>query len=351
MTASASHTDHVQTRALSPPQAQGSPREGPPFLADPQQALTQAETGSFGEVAKNFIKRHVENEQLRTQPEIERCLAKYIYPKWQHRPFRDIKRNDVSVLLDQIVDDHGPRQADVCLAIIRKMMNWFATRDNDYLSPVVQGMHRNNGGDHKRKRILSDDEIRSVWKVADGTFGAFLKVALLTAQRREKIATMKWDAIVDGVWTIASDKREKSNAGSLQLPKAVIDIIEDQPRIAGNPYVFAAGKGNGPFNSFSQRKQELDEKLPRMPGWRTHDLRRTARSLLSRAGVRPDISERVLGHAIPGIEGVYDRHDYGPEKAHALVQLAAMVDQIANPPPKGAVARLDEHRRKRRRAN
>ena len=70
---------------------------------------------------------------------------------------------------------------------------------------------------------------------------------------------------------------------------------------------------------------------------------------MSRASVRPDISERVLGHAIRGVEGVYDQHDYGPEKAQALAQLASLVDQIINPPPKAKVARLDEHRRKRQR--
>ena len=123
-------------------------------------------------------------------------------------------------------------------------------------------MHRNKGGDRKRKRILTDDEIRALWKAADGTFGAFLKVALLTAQRKDKVVTMRWDDIDDGVWTIQRSEREKANAGSLQLPKAVIDIIEDQPRIAGNPFVFAAGKGNGPLNSFSQRKEEIDAKLP-----------------------------------------------------------------------------------------
>ena len=137
------------------------------FLADPQKALAQADTGSFREVAKNFIKRHVEPSQLRTQPEIERCLKKYIYPIWEHRPFRELKRGDVATLLDRIVDDHGPRQADVCLAIIRKMMNWYASRNDDYVSPVVRGMHRTNGSDRKGKRILSDDEIRALWKAAE----------------------------------------------------------------------------------------------------------------------------------------------------------------------------------------
>jgi integrase len=161
---------------------------------------------------------------------------------------------------------------------------------------------------------------------------------------------MRWDDIDGGVWTIQRSEREKANAGSLQLPKAVIAIIEAQPQLAGNPHVFAAGKGNGPFNSFSQRKEEIDAKLPRLLAWTIHDLRRTARSLLSRADVRPDISERVLGHAIPGIEGVYDRHSYDEEKGKALAALASLVDRILNQ-SKAKVARLDEHRRKRRRAN
>jgi integrase len=318
------------------------------FLEDPHKALAQADDGTFKEVAENFVKRYVIAEKgLRSRPEIERVLNKYIYPQWQYRPFREIGRRDVANLLDKVVDDNGPRQADVCLAVIRKLMNWFASRDDHYISPVVKGMHRNNSDERKRKRILTDDEIRALWKAADGTFGALLKVALLTAQRREKVVTMKWDDIVDGVWQIASEKREKLNAGSLQLPKMVLDIIEGQPRIDGNPFVFAAGKGSGPFNSFSQRKEELDAKLPKMPHWTTHDLRRTARSLLSRADIRPDISERVLGHVIAGIEGVYDRHDYAEEKAQALAALAALVENIINPSP-AKVTRLAEHRRKRK---
>ena len=66
-------------------------------------------------------------------------------------------------------------------------------------------------------------------------------------------------------------------------------------------------------------------------GWTVHDLRRTARSLMSRAGVRPDIAERVLGHAIKGVEGVYDRHSYREEKAHALKALAGLIENILRP--------------------
>jgi hypothetical protein len=62
-----------------------------------------------------------------------------------------------------------------------------------------------------------------------------------------------------------------------------------------------------------------------------------------------DIAERVLGHKRQGVEPIYDRHDYTHEKGAALRALASRVNLIVNPPPKGKVARLDEHRGKRKR--
>ena len=72
-------------------------------------------------------------------------------------------------------------------------------------------------------------------------------------------------------------------------------------------------------------------------GWRIHDLRRTARSLMSRAGVLSEHAERVLGHAIGGVEGVYDRHRYDTEKAAVLTKLAHLIEQIVDGEPGGDV--------------
>ena len=72
--------------------------------------------------------------------------------------------------------------------------------------------------------------------------------------------------------------------------------------------------------------------LPGMPPWVLHDCRRTARSLMSRAGVRSDIAESVFGHAIQGVEGTYDRYTYTDEKADALARLAVLISTIVNPP-------------------
>ena len=95
-------------------------------------------------------------------------------------------------------------------------------------------------------------------------------------------------------------------------------------------HVLPASRGDGPLNGFNKRKAAFDRACG-VGDWTLHDLRRTSRSLMSRAGVRPDISERVLGHAIAGVEGVYDRHHYDQEKADALAKLARLIERIVKP--------------------
>ena len=304
---------------------------------DPEAAGKQAAIGTFKQVAEDYIKSYVDKRGLRTKPEIVRCLNKYVYPSWSNKPFNKIRRGEVAALRDEIEENHGPRQANVVLTILSGLMNWYAAeRSEDYVSPVVKRMRLET---ETRDRVLTPDEIRTVWKACEGTFGAIVKTLLLTAQRREKVVSMKWDDVVDGVWTIPIEDREKSNAGTLKLPEAVLAIIEAQPVIADNPYIFAGRRRGQPFNSFSQGKAELDAKLPEdMPHWQLHDLRRTARTLLSEVGGQREHAERLLGHVIRGVEGTYDRHDYFDEKAKALQALANKVDAIINPRDDNVVA-------------
>ena len=288
---------------------------------------------SFEAVAAEWMKRHVDAKGLRSKHEIQRHVGR-MHKAWVGRDFASIRRGDVAKLLDQIEDKNGTRQADYALAVIRGMSNWYATRHENYTSPVVKGMRRQGTKETARSRILDDDEIRAVWIVAEGngTFGAILRTLLLTGQRLEKVAAMRWqDVGVDGVWRIPAEAREKGNAGELVLPEIALEIIRAQPHFVDNPHVFA-GRGAGNFKSWSHSKRAFDAKLDGIEPWVLHDLRRTARSLMSRAGIRPDIAERVMGHAIAGVEGVYDRHSYREEKAHALAALASLIENILNPP-------------------
>src|SRR5262249_47171198 len=221
---------------------------------------------------------------------------------------------------------NGAPLADKVLTVVGSVMNWYATRHHDYVPPLVKGMRRTDK--KERDRVLNDDEIRAVWKAAEanGTYGALIRFLLVTGQRLDKAVSMKWTDISPmtwpsnepPVWEIATRPREKGNAGALQLPAAALALLDELPRFADNPYVFA-GKGGRHISKSGRYKNLFDAKLsPDMPNWRLHDLRRTARSLMSRAGVSSEHAERVMGHSIGGVEGVYDKHTYFDEKSAAL---------------------------------
>jgi integrase len=76
------------------------------------------------------------------------------------------------------------------------------------------------------------------------------------------------------------------------------------------------------------RKAEGREK---MPPWRLHDLRRTARTLMTRAKVPAEHAERCMGHVVAGVEGVYNRYAYLDEKRAAFEALAGLVNLILHP--------------------
>jgi integrase len=307
-----------------------------PFPPPPVKADTVAA------VIAAYLKRHVEARGLRTGDEIRRILQTYILPHWRDRVFAEIRRSDIAKLLDAIEDKHGAWVADGVLAILRGVASWFASRNDDYQLPFTRGMKRVPKDDRERNRILNDDELRAVWRAAEdaGVYGGMIRLLLLSAQRRDKVAALRWsDISPDGVWTIATAKGEKGNAGKLKLPEAAVAIIESMPRLVSNGHVFA-GKTSGSHNNFSRDKVAIDA-ASGVSNWTVHDCRRTARSLMSRAGVLPHIAERVLGHVVRGVEGTYDRHPYDHEKAHALAALASLIETIVNP-PEGNVVQMHE---------
>src|SRR5262245_45258783 len=135
---------------------------------------------TFVAVVANWRLRHVERNGLRSQAAIVRLLERHSLPAWRDREFTSIRRSDIAALLDTVEDNHGARQADYCLNIVRSIMNWFAIRHDDYSPPIVRGMRRQSPHAQARTRVLADDEIRAIWRAAEasGAFGAFVRIAL-----------------------------------------------------------------------------------------------------------------------------------------------------------------------------
>jgi integrase len=289
------------------------------------------------DVAEQWLDRQVKKNEFRTAREMQRIVGKYIVPRVGDHVFAEVRRKDITALLDQIEDDHGKQMAEAVLIVVRAMSRWQQTRDEDYIPPFTSRMSRVSKGEGRRKRILADDELRAIWRV-EGQYGDFVRLALLTAQRREKLLTLRWDDITDGVWTIRTEVREKGNPGKLKLPQVALDIVQARPRFVGNPYVFAGRNGKPTAALASGDYKTAFDKLCGVTGWRIHDLRRTARSLMARAGVQTEIAERVLGHARGELIEIYDRHHYQDEMADALTKLAALIERIVEPPSENELA-------------
>ena len=298
----------------------------------------RARADTLRSVAEEYLTR--EGKRLRTISQRDRIFERLVYPALGGgRQISSIKRKDVIRLLDHIEDRHGSRMADYTLATLSRLFNWHAVRDDEFTSPIVRGMRRQNAKQHARTRVLSDDELRCVWAAAstEGPFPAFIKFLLLTSARRSEAAAMTWSEINGSDWILPAARNKTAIDLVRPLSKAAQAILAERPRIAGCAYVFSSG-GRSALAGFSRRKQKFDAACG-VAGWTIHDLRRSARSLMSRAGVSPDHAERCLGHVIGGVRETYDRHAYHTEKLQAFEALAAQIERIVNP-PQGDVVQL-----------
>jgi integrase len=305
----------------------GSVAKGGDPLAE-RRAELAAGADTLRSITEEYLAR--ESKRLRSHAQRRSVLVRLVFPKLGARPIADIKRSEIVRLLDHVEDTAGPVQAHVVLAYLRRVFNWHASRSDDFRSPIIKGMARHKA--NERERILTDDELRAVWQTAEastGPWGAFIRFLLLTATRRNETARMGWTEVVGTDWTIPAGRYKTNTDVTLPLSQAARSVLAAIPRFQNCPYVFT-NDGRSPISGFSKSKKAFDQ-VCGVKGWTLHDLRRTARSLMSRVGIDPDHAERCLGHKIKGVRGTYDRHAYQAEMLRAFEALAQQIDRIVNP--------------------
>jgi len=305
-----------------------------------------------------FVERYARKEaKLRTADEIAKTFDRLVKPAIGKKGIYELRRSHVVEMLDAIEDENGPVMADRVLALVRKAFNWHATRDDDFQPPIVKGMARTKPKERAARRTLADDEIRDLWAALDvvqdvpACYPRFVKMLLLTATRRNEAADMHTSEIDGKVWLIPGARYKTKLDHVVPLTEAARALIGEKPARAKNAwFVFSTSKsgadremeldGAVAFSGFSKAKTELDKTIAAirakdsrepMPPFCLHDLRRTARSLMSRAKVPTDHAERALGHVMGGVRETYDRYEYLDEKRAAFEALAALVSRILNP--------------------
>jgi integrase len=341
-----------QARTLAKKRA-GEVADGQDPKGDREETRTEAtraklaETNTVGAILDKFVKRHV--NKLRSGDQVEASFDRLVRPVIGEKSIYDIKRRDIVAMLDGIEDKNGPVMADRVLAHVRKAFNWWTVQDEDFKSPVVKGMARTKPSERARDRVLADDEIRDVWaalEVMEGPvcYPAYVRNILLTVTRRNESSDMHSAEIDGNVWVIPADRYKTKRDHAIPLSAMAIENLGKLTQ--GDRFVFSTTDGKKAFSGFSKAKAELDRQIAKirkaagrakMAQWQLHDLRRTGRTLMSRAGIPDDHAERAMGHVIAGVRGTYDRYEYLDEKRKAFEALAGLVGLILNPPANNVV--------------
>jgi integrase len=267
-------------------------------------------------------------KKLRRPDQKRDILERLVFPIIGSMPIGDVKRSTVTALLDRIDARNGPVSADRAFTEMALVLKFHAKRDDDYVYPLVSGMRASSS--KQRDRTLTDKEIKAVWDTGD-PFAQFL---LLTGCRRTEAAGMQWSEVPEGTDWILPASRNKGGVDLVRpLSMRAMALLATLPR--RGQYVFGVDK---PFKSFT-RAAEIVREASGTKGWVFHDLRRTSRTLMSRAGASSENSERCLGHVIgTTVTRTYDRWEYRREKRDVYEALAGLLDRIVNPPSDNVVA-------------
>jgi integrase len=285
----------------------------------------QRRSGSVEDAVAQFLERHCKDYRPRSLKETERLLRLYVLKAWHGRNIDAITRADVRTMLAGIKD--APVTANRVHSITRKLFNWTVENDIIVSSPVA-GV-RPPSQETSRDRVLTDAELRKIWQAApEGPFGAIVKLAILTGQRRSEISRMEWAEIEGDTWTLSKERTKNGRQHEVPLSRQAKALLESQQRISDR-FVFSYDAGA--FNGFSKSKARLDAACG-VQNWTLHDLRRTTASGMAKLGVSLVVIEKVLNHvsgSLAGIVGVYQRHEFAKEKRAALQKWADHVTRLA----------------------
>lgn len=331
-------------------------------LATP--AAAPVETYTVHMAVAAYEKAHISRLKPRSQLEARRPLKKILLAKWPDRALSDVSKADLREVLSGMAEGGNPVAANRALANLKAFFNWYLAEDRLTVNPCI-GIRDPGGNETSRDRVLSDEEIRTLWPILEETsypFGSLAQFLLVTAQRRDEGANLRWSEIADlegdnPVWTIPATKNKGGRLHEVPLSPLAVRLLRSLPRITVetevgksvlSDFVFTT-TGKAPVSGFSDGKERMDKltlrefrrneretgKAPApLTRWTLHDLRRTAASGMARDDIPPHVVSRVLNHSpgkAEGITAVYNRHGYLREKRHALETWSGKIESIVRP--------------------
>ena len=250
--------------------------------------------------------------------EVARHLAKHCKPL-HGLHLSKIDRRTVAALMATIATNSGAVAANRTRASLAAFFTW-AIREGLAEANPVAGTGRRP--ERSRDRVLSLDELKVIWNaLEDDDFGAIMKLLVLTAQRANEIAALRWAEIGDGRIVLPPARTKNNREHVVPLSPLACAILERPRR---GEFVFGRDEGH-PFSGWSKCKERLDARIAdageALAPWIVHDIRRSAATGMAALGVQPHVIEAALNHVSghkAGVAGIYNRSTYDREVRAAL---------------------------------
>jgi integrase len=252
--------------------------------------------------------------------EVERSLRRDLADLLE-TPAAGITVSDLATIIDRKASS-APIMANRLVAALKPFWRWMANRGHCPHDTVIR--LEKPARERARDRVLSAQELGAVWKACDdvGTlWSAFFKLLILTAQRREEVAAMRWSEIdlPNRTWRIPAERTKTGRPHTVHLSGPTLEVLASI-RSNGGELVFST-TGVTPVSGFSKAKARLDV-LSGVSNWRIHDLRRTAVTAMADLGVDATVADRILNHVGAGTMGtvkrVYQRSELLDQRKDAL---------------------------------
>jgi integrase len=284
-------------------------------------------------ISKGYFVWSEENHSPDWHKIVKSTIIKHILPGIGECKIKSISKRDAIDLMENI-KKCGDGAARNALKIVRGMFDYAVQREYIDASPFLKLAKAIPALEQvQRQRILSDSELQHVWKkVIDGAGSPEVKRAILltlfTAQRPGECAGVHSREIDGDWWTIPAERAQKGDRDHRVYLTATAKML------LGNQvgYAYPSPK-EGPITERSL-PQLITKKMKfyGLDKWTPHDLRRTARTLMARLGIREEDAEAVLNHAKKGMVKVYNLHQYDNEKKAALIKLEKELIRIIGKP-------------------
>lgn len=268
----------------------------------------------------------------------ESMFATHIEPAIGKRMIRTIRKADVIEVVAAVTSKGFQVQANRVYSELMALLRWCEHMSYiDGVPSVRKKDMRTVAGAAKeqaRGRTLTEGELTAAWKAAAGLgdlTGDFLRLLMLTGQRRDEVRLMEWGEIdlESGLWTIPAAKYKTGINHCVPLSPQALAIVKARWTKGATGYVLPGRTKGKPFNGALSALRRLRTAVKGNGDFTLHDLRRTVRTGLSRLGVDEATAEMVIGHVPQGIVKVYDQHGRMEERKDALTRWADYLDRLS----------------------